>query len=337
MKKQDYWKIIRTERAHGSNPRVRSEGVIEVDDEGLASYSHDYWKQNGVMPEDCMPIPEKETAYNSLRALWRVAMNDSSFIPAVLDVYEQNYFTRPVGPSGDRWFHIRHYEETGPFRSTVEAPQIRRILQKALRESGGISIKEEKKTITGLMHWCLEYCELKHLASSGDNSPEWAKALFNNADILSLISETSFPTKEIETVLETFEETKRELNTRSRSPADADKTSFDTDIRPILVGKLMKEARTFGAWQKVFIFCQDKETKIFALYAMSERAKSVNQTVELYLSATTIGMAALAHSFMESWRDMCSNMAPEELVKLPATLQLNPTFIQALILQKCEE
>lgn len=337
MKKQDYWKIVRTERAHGSNPRVRSGGIIEVDDEGLASYSHDYWKQNGVMPEDCLPIPEKEITYNCFRALWRVAMNDPSFIPAVLDIYEQNYFTRYVGLLDDKWFNVRYHEETGPFRSTVEALQIRNILQKALRESKGIHFKEEKRTITGLMHWCLEYCELKYLAFSGDNSPEWALAFFKNANILSLISETSFPTKEIESVLQKFEETRRELRTNRRSPADADKVAFDEDIRPILVGKLMKEARTFSAWQKAFIFCQEKETKIFALYAMSERVKGVNQTAELYLSATTIGMVSLAHSIMESWKDMCSKMAPEELVKLPAIQQLNPAFIQSLILQKCED
>lgn len=338
MKRRDYWKIVRTNRAHGTNPRVRSGGVIEVDEDGLASYSYDYWKQNGVMPEDCLPIPEKETAYNYFSALWRVSMDDQLFIPVVLDIYEQNYFKHSVDSTSDKWFHVRYHKETGPFRSTVEAPQIRRILQKALRESGGISIKEDGGVITGLMHWCLEYYELKCLAFSRDNCPKWALAFLKNADILSLITETTFPMKEIEYVLQKFEETRLELNnTRNRSPSDVDKVAFDEDIRPILVGKLIKEAKTFDAWQRVFRFCQDRETKIFAIYAMSERVNSVEQTAELYHSAKTIGMSCLAHSIMELWKDMCSKMAPEELVKFPAIDQLNPAFIQALILQKCED
>jgi len=337
MKKQDYWQFVRTQRAHGSKPTIREDGVISIHGEGLASYAYDYWKQNAVLPDDYMPIPEKEYAYNYLRDLWRLAKNEESFLPVVLDAYEVNYLSALRDSNGDKWYHIRRYEETGLFRSTVEAPQIRKILQKALRESKGIVLEEGEQTISGLMYLCLEYCDLKHAASQTE---EWPRALFNNADILSLISEDTSSVKEIETVLETFIETRQALDTSRRSsrrsPLDVDKKSFDEDIRPILIGKLLKEAATFGAWQKVFAFSQDRDTKIFALYHMSDKAKSLGQIVTLYRSAVSIDLESLAHSFLGRWKDMCSKMEPEDIMKMPAELQLDHKFIEDLILQKCE-
>ncbi len=333
MKKQDYWQFIRTERGHEGHKRYeRKPGVIVVNDVGLASYAYDYWKQNGVLPNDYLPIPEKgEEGGDVLRRMWEFAERDPSFQNTTLDAFEKHSIT--PGKEKDAWSWMCS-TDVAPIRSTVEAPQLRRIIQKALLLSGGITTDDKTFFCTGLMHLCVEHCRLKFRAAKyGD----CAQALFNNADVLALIAADTSSVKDVETVLETFAKTRKELGTRIDSSDTEDLACFNRDIHPILLGKLMKEAKTFGAWQKVFALSQDRDTKIYALYHMSDKAKSLSQVVTQYGSACSIGLESIAQAFRETWKDMCSKMEPEDLIKMSSDLQLDHKFIEDLILQKCED
>jgi len=334
MKKQDYWQFIRTQRGHEGHKQYErkcKQGVIVVNDVGLASYAYDYWKQNGVLPEDYLAIPEKgEEGGDVLRQMWEFAERDSTFQTAVLDAFEKHYIT--PNKEKEAWYWIRN-TDVAPLHSTVEAPQLRRIIQKALLATEGINTDDKSLPCTGLMNLCVEHCRLKHRAIEYGAC---AQALFNNADVLSLITEDASVAKDIETVLEAFEKTRKELGTRIDSPAKEDLVCFNLDIRPILLGNLMKEARTFGAWQKVFTFSQDRDTKIYALYHMSDMAKSLSQVVAQYRSAKSIDFKSVVQAFKNVWKGMCSKMDPEDLLKMSSDLQLDHKFIEDLILQKCE-
>ena len=332
MKKSDYWHIVRQQRAYtGVTPHDDPLRLARPRELGLALYAHDFWRQNGVLPEDYMPIPGKEEDCDVLRKMWEIVERDPSFQTVVLDAYEKNYFTVPNSEDYE-WEHICR-NGVGPFRSAVEAPQLRRILREALRRARGLQDGGSEK-ITGLMRLCLEHCQLKWRAGKFGGREQ---ALFNNSDVLSIISEyDGGAAREVEAVLEAFEKTRKELDPCLKSRAEDDQKSFDQDVRPVLIGKLIKGAKTFAAWYKVLTLAGDQGTKVFALYHMHDKAKSLNQMVELYQSAIKVDLASVAQAAKETWEDMCSQMGPEDIMKMSPDLRLDHKFLEDLILQKCE-
>lgn len=327
--------MIRKELGHKDHERYsRPEGKIVVNTAGLASYAHNYWKHNGVLPDDYLPIPEKgeEGSKTSLlRQMWAVVLEDTSFQNAVLDAFEKHYLT--PGKEEIGWRSIVE-SGFGPIGSDIVAPQLRRMYQKALLLSSGIDTGVKDLPCVGLMHLCVEHCRLKFNAiqkSSGD------QARFENADVLSLIKDDNSPVKIVETVLETFEMVRHELRTIIGSSCEGDIECFNKDIRPILLGKLMNEAKTFASWQNVFKLSSDRDTKIYALYHMSDKAKGLSQVVAQYQNACSIGFESVANSFEKKWKEMCTAMSVEDLMDMPTELGIDHLFVQTLILQKCED
>lgn len=335
MKKSEYWQLVRTELGHKGHERYsRPEGKIVVNTAGLASYAHDYWKHNGVLPDDYLPIPERGeegTKTSLLRQMWGIVLEDISFQDVVLDAFEKHYFT--PGKEECVWGDIVG-SGFGPFGSYIVAPQLRRMYQKALLLSSGIDTGDKDLPCVGLMHLCVEHCRLKFNAITNSGCDQ---ARFENADVLSLIKDDNSPVKIVETVLETFETVRHELRTRIGVSYKEDMECFNKDIRPILLGKLMNEAKTFASWQKVFGFSSDRDTKIYALYQMSDKAKSLGQVVAQYQNACSIGFESVANSFEKKWKEMCTAMSVEDLMNMPTELGIDRMFVRTLILQKCED
>lgn len=333
MKKSEYWQLIRTERGHkGHKQYERQPGVIVVNDVGLASYAYDFWKQNGVLPNDYLPIPEKgEEGGDVLRRMWEFAERDPSFQNTALDAFEKYFITQ--GKEKDEWRWMCR-TDVAPIHSTIEAPQLRRLIQKAILLSGGITTDDKNLFCRGLMFLCVEHCRLKFRAAKYGNC---AQALFNNADVLSLIAADTSSMSKVETVLEKFEGLRKELGTRCDSLVDKDLEYFNKDIRPILLGKLVKEAETFNNWQSVFDLSYDRDTKIFALYHMSDKAKGIGSMVAMFESAQSVGLEAIVNSFKEKWKEICREREAKDLMYFPPNLNLDAKFIEDLILQKCED
>ncbi len=331
MKKADYWLALRQKLAFPYKGARR-----RVDVEGLAEYAHRFWKAGAILPDDYLPIPEKEEGRpcDVLRRMWDIVKKDPSFQTVVLDAYEEHYLQDSSDPSGE-WYYIWN-TDFGPFYSTVEAPQLRRIAQKAIKQSKGYTVGKAALESGGLLYLCLEYCRLKWRANRFGARDQ---VLFNNIDVLSLISDPGqWVIKDVEVVLETFHETRQERGTGGAELAiEDDLKCFDQDIRPVLVGRLMKEAKSFTAWQKIFTFAKDERTKIFALYHMSDKAKGLDQVVWLYQDSCEFGFATVAESAKVSWMEICSKSMPEVLARLPLELQIDPGFVEDLILKKCED
>ncbi|KND48344.1 MAG: hypothetical protein AB197_00315 [Parcubacteria bacterium C7867-002] len=328
MKKSGYWITLRQKLAF---PYTNTERR-DVHDEGLAEYAYRFWKANGSLPDNYLPIPEKEEGRPSgvLRRMWDIVEQDPSFKEVVLDVYLQH-------GSKEGWSAIKHHP-SDMWRSRVVAPQLREIAQNAVKTDPGYTLgKDSQEKVTGLLFLCLEYVELKWAATKhGDES--YSAALFKNVDLASLIFDHSaWNVKEVEETLERFERVRTLHATSPTSPEGEDKKCFNEDIRPILIGRLMSEAKTFASWQKIFTLTKDERTKTFALYHMSDKAKSINQVVRLHQDACKFGFASIMESAKLSWMELCSKMSPEELFKLPLELQLDQQFVEDQILKKCED
>lgn len=331
MTKIEYWQSVRLKLTGRTNSHPLEGREVVLNAEGLALYVHQYWKTNGVLPGDYMPIPGKERAYDYFQYLWLVARNEPTFIPTVLDIYEAHYLLS-LRDVGDKWIHLRRVDAPGPFHDKLLAPQIQRIFQRALQDCEVLPHNEDSSTISALMFWCLEYTELKHAAKT----LEWQDTFLQNVNILSLIFESPLSVSEIENVLGMFEHVRQKIRSLVGSTPQESMTNFNKDIRPILLGKLMCKANSFNAWERVFAHSLDRDAKIFALYHMSYRAKSLSQVVTQFRSASSIGLQPVAHSFREKWKGMCLEMGADELLRMSDHLNIDEAFIQSLILSKCD-
>jgi hypothetical protein len=333
MKKHEYWQQLRSKMAHTYSDDGSS--LVEVNDTGLAEYAYAFWLETGALPADYLPIEGKEKPEGQfLRCLWEITERDPAFQPIVLDAYEEHYLEQCRDKSS-AWYSIR-VNSPGAFTSGVVAPQLRTIAQQAIKISTGYTGKDAKG-VTGLLFLCLEEIRVRHEANKDDEGSQ-ARALHKNANLMSLISEhTSWSWEQTTEVLERLP---GHLNTEpsvTKPTFEQGMTTFDEFIRPVLIGRLMSEAKTFAAWQKILYFAKDRDSKVLALYHMSSKAKTLKQFAAVYYAACENKLVTLQHSSQNSWKTICISMSAEELNKLEPDEILMPKFTQELILSKCED
>ena len=156
--------------------------------------------------------------------------------------------------------------------------------------------------------------------------------------MLSLIRDPSlWGVREVGDTLVRFKTVRTRLDTERNSGVEDDIECFDKDIRPILVGRLMCEADSVASWQRVFLISLDMATKIYALKMMSKPEPDLHEIVDIYNDAKSIDLVEAAEAARILWMRECGKLDVEKLMGLQAELQLDKTYIQNLILSKCED